>query len=126
MKIYATNGTTLLETTPPYEMCGGDTWEWTAPTGTLVISVDYDLIYRSGASATPKTCNVTATLTTNEGDPVEGETVYFTTTLGEVDPVSDVTDEDGEAHTALTSDDHGIAMAKAQFLGSETVPTCSA
>jgi hypothetical protein len=126
MKIYATNGTTLLETTPSYEMCGGDSWEWTAPTGTLVVSVDYDLIYRSGASGMPKTCNVTATLTTNEGDPVEGETVYFTTTLGEVDPASDVTDEDGEAHTALSSDDHGIAIAKAQFLGSETVPACSA
>jgi len=126
MKIYATNGTTLIETTPSYEMIGGDTWDWTAAAGTLSITVDADIIYRSAAAGTPKTCNVTALLKTPGGAPYPGATIYFYTTLGAVNPTSDVTDGDGKAHTALTSTSHGLAVLKAQWLGDASVPACSA
>jgi len=126
MKIYGTNGTTLLETTNSYEMSGGDTWAWTAGAGTLSLTVDADIIYRSAAAGTPKICNIVANLKTLAGANYPGATIYFSTTLGEVDPASDVTDANGNAHTALTSTTHGIAVIKANWLGDATVPACSA
>jgi hypothetical protein len=126
MKVYATNGTTLIETTTGYDMCAGDIWAWTTGAGTLSISIDEAIIYRSGAAGTPKTCNVTATLKTLGGSPYPGVTIYFYTSLGTVTPSSDTTDSNGNAETALTSTTHGTANVMAQWLGDASVPACSA
>jgi hypothetical protein len=126
LKIYGTDGIVLIETTASYEMCGGDTWTWTPGAGTLKITVDADVIYRSAAAGTPKTCNVTGNLKTLAGANYPGATIYFSTTLGAVSPSSDVTDASGNAHTALTSTTHGLAVIEAKWLGDATVPACSA
>jgi hypothetical protein len=126
LKIYATDGATLIETTASYEVCGGDTWDWTPGAGTLKITVDADIIYRTAAVGTPKTCNVTGNLKTLAGANYPGATIYFSTTLGAASPTSDVTDANGNAETALTSASYGIAVVKAWFLGDATVPACSA
>jgi hypothetical protein len=125
-KIYATNGTTLIETTSSYEICGGDTWNWTAGAGTLTMSSDVDIIYRQAASGTPKTANIIANLKTPAGAPYPDATIQFTVSLGSVSPTSDTTDANGNAHTALTATVHGLAVLMAQWLGDASVPACSA
>jgi hypothetical protein len=126
LKIYGTDGSTLIETTASYQTCAGDTWTWTAGAGTLKITVDEDVIYRQAAAGTPKTCNITANLKTLGGANYPNATIYFSTTLGTVSPGSDVTDANGNAETALTSTNHGIAVIEANWLGDATVPACSA
>ena len=126
MKIYATDGATLIEATTSYDVCGGDTWDWTPAAGTLKITVDGDIIYRTAAVGTPKTCNVTANLKTIAGANYPGATIYFTTTLGSLHDASDVTESGGNAHTELTSATYGIATIKANWLGDASVPACSA
>lgn len=126
LKIYGTDGITLLETTASYEMCGGDIWEWFPASGTLSLASDAKIIYIATASATPKTANITATLLDSESVPYPGATVYFETTLGTITPASDVTDGDGEAHAALTATVQGVAIVTAKFLGDATVLACSA
>ena len=49
LKVYATNGTTLLETTASYSICGGDTWEWYAEAGTMTLTRADFIIYRSAS-----------------------------------------------------------------------------
>jgi hypothetical protein len=122
MKIYATDGATLIETTPSYRMCGGDTWAWTAPVGTLDIDSTAFVIHRTASSGTPKSADITATLTTPGGAPYPGVTIYFTTSRGTVSPASDVTDANGQAQTTLTSNTHGIAVVKANWPGDASVP----
>jgi len=126
VKVYAADSVTLLDTTSSTEIVGGDTWEWYPPGGTLSMSLDVAIIYRSAATGTPKTCNVTANLKTPAGANYAGATIHFTTTRGTVSPASDVTDANGNAETALTSTTHGIAVVKAVWLGDATVPACSA
>jgi hypothetical protein len=121
-KVYATDGSTLIETTPNYRMCGGDTWDWVAPAGTLDVSSTAFIIYRSAAVATPKSATVTATLKTPAGAPYPGATTYFTTGRGSVSPTSAVTNGSGQASTTLTSDTHGIAVVKANWPGDASVP----
>jgi hypothetical protein len=122
LKIYASDGSTLIETTPSYKMSGGDQWSWTSPTGTLSVTGTPYLFYRTSAVATPKSASITATLKTEIGDPVPGKTIYFSTSLGTVDPTSDVTDANGEAHTTLTSGIQGIAVAKCNWPGDADLP----
>ena len=88
LKVYATDGSTLVETTTSYEICGGDTWNWTANVGTISVVSDVFIIYRSAAAATPKTANITATLLTGAGVPYPNKTVNFSTTLCTVTPSS--------------------------------------
>lgn len=121
-KVYATDGVTLIEITPNYRMCGGDTWAWVSPTGTLAIESSEFIIIRTAGSGTPKSATITATLTTPAGSPYPGATIYFTTSRGTVSPTSDVTDSNGEASTTLTSDTHGIAIVKANWPGDASVP----
>jgi len=127
LKIYATNGSTLIETSASYNMCGGDTWEWTADAGTLKITSDAFIIYRGAATGTPKTAAITANLMTVGGADYPGALIYFQAANGAVSPSSDTTDTGGDAHTALTSlmTPHGIAVVKAQWLGDSNVPACS-
>ena len=125
--IYATDGATLIETTPSYDMCGGDTWEWTADAGTLTIASDVLIIYRGAASASPKTTAITANLKTIGGAEYPGALIYFYASNGLVSDASDTTDVDGNAHTTLSSltNTQGIAIVKAQWLGDANVPACS-
>ena len=127
MKIYGTDGATLLETTVSYDMCGGDTWEWTADAGTLTITSDAFIIYRGAATGTPKTAAITANLKTVGGADYPNALVYFQAVNGTVSPSSDTTDAGGDAHTTLTSltTTHAIAVVKAQWLGDANVPACS-
>jgi hypothetical protein len=127
LKIYATDGATLIETSSSYDVCGGDTWEWTADAGTLKITSDAFIIYRGAATGTPKTAAITANLKTVGGADYPGALIYFQAVNGTVSPSSDTTDAGGDAHTTLTSlmTAHGIAVVKAQWLGDANVPACS-
>jgi hypothetical protein len=125
-KIYGTDGVTLIETTLAYEMCGGDVWEWYSGTGPLGVVSDVFIIHRQAAAGEPKTANITATLKTNGGAPYAGKTVYFSTTLGVVNPTSDTTDADGKAHTQLTGTAHGVAVVEAQWLGDSNAVAATA
>lgn len=126
MKVYATDGETLIETTSSYKMCGGDTWNWTVGAGTLTIANDAFIIYRSSAGGTPKTANITANLKTLAGEPYPNVEILFSTTLGTLDPSSDLTDASGDAYSVLSSTVHGIAVVTARWLGDANVPPCSA
>lgn len=125
-KIYGTDGSTLIETTSPADVCPGDIWDWTAGNGTLSVASNYGIIYRSAATGTPKTATITANLKTAAGANYPGATIYFSTVLGSVTPASAVTDANGNAGTSLTSTVHALAVVKAQWLGDATVPACSA
>jgi len=126
LKVYATDGVTLVETTTAYQMCGGDTWDWTTGAGTLTVETDTVVIYRLQCGDTPNHAHLTAQLKTLQGAPYPGKTVTFSTTLGSVSPDSDTTDSNGEAHTTLTCPTHGFAVAKANWAGDQSVPACSA
>jgi len=126
LKIYASDGTTLVETTPSYKISGGDEWAWTSPAGTLSASGTPYIFYREDAIAAPKSSAITATLKTEAGQPAPGKVVYFSTTLGTVDPASDTTDANGEAHTTLTSNIQGIASVKCNWPGDADIPAAVA
>ena len=128
LKIYATNGTLLIETTTSYEMCGGDTWEWTADAGTLSLTRTDFIIYRGAATGTPKSTPIVANLKTPAGANYPGVLISFEAAKGTVSPSSDTTDSNGNSHTTLTSltTDFGLAVVKAQWLGDGNVPACSA
>jgi hypothetical protein len=129
LKIYATNGTTLIERSPHYEMCGGDTWIWTADAGTLSLTADNLIIYRGAATATSKTTAITANLKTTGGANYPGALISFSAnTNGSISPASDTTDANGNAHATLSSltTTIGLAVVKAQWLGDANVPACSA
>jgi hypothetical protein len=122
LKVYATDGTTLIEVTANYIMCGGDTWNWTCPLGTLGIKSSVYTIYRTSSSGTPKSATVTATLLTLAGDPYPGKTIYWWTSKGSVSPSSSTTDSNGQATTTLSGDVQGIAVVKATWNGDASVP----
>jgi hypothetical protein len=122
LKVYATDGVSLVEVTANQRICGGDTWNWTPPIGSNLTALsDVYTTYRTGSSGTPTEAHVTVTLLTPAGAPYQNATVYFTASKGAVSPSSDVTDENGQAHTTLTSDVHGIAVVMAYWPGDEFV-----
>jgi hypothetical protein len=126
-KIYATNGSTLIETTTSYEMCGGDTWEWTADAGTLSLTRGDFIIYRGASGVTPNSTAIIANLKTPAGADYPNALITFEAANGTVSPSSDTTDSNGDAHTTLTAltTDFGLAVVKAQWLGDGNVPACS-
>ena len=126
LKVYATDGVTLVEKTLNQLICGGDTWSWNAPLGTIAIKSASYTIYRTGSTGTPTSTLVTATLKTPAGAPYPNVTVYFRTSKGTVSAGSDVTDANGEAHTTLSSDVHGIAVVRAYWPGDASVPAAVA
>jgi hypothetical protein len=125
LKVYGTDGATLLETTTSYEMCGGDAWDWDAGVGTIELTSDVMIIYRGAAVGTPKIANLTANLKTLAGVNYPGASIQFTTPLGTMTPASDTTDANGNAESALTSTTHGLAIVKATWIGDASVPACS-
>ena len=129
MKVYGTDGTTLLETTAAYSICGGDTWEWTAEAGTMTLTRADFIIYRSSTSGTPKSTAIVANLKTLAGANYPSASISFSVNAkGTVSPSSDTTDANGNAHTTLSSlsSPFGLAVVKAQWLGDVNVPACSA
>jgi len=125
LKVYGTDGVTLIETTTSYEMCGGDEWDWDPGVGSIELTSDVMIIYRSAATGTPKTANLTANLKTMGGSNYPDATIQFTTPLGTMTPASDTTDANGNAHSVLTATSHGLAIVKAAWLGDASVPACS-
>jgi hypothetical protein len=129
LKIYATDGATLIETSPSYQMCGGDTWEWTADAGTMTLARGDFIIYRGATNAMPKSTAITANLKTPAGANYPNALIAFEANAqGSVSPSSDTTDANGNAHTTLSSltTNFGLAVVKAQWLGDANVPACSA
>jgi hypothetical protein len=126
LKVYATDGVTLVEKTANQRICGGDTWAWTAPLGTLDIKSDVYTLYRTGSSGTATSAAVTATLRTPAGAPYPGATVQFLASKGSLSASSDVTDSNGEAHTSISSTEHGIAVVRAYWPGDASVPAAVA
>ena len=129
MKIYGTDGATLLETTVSYSMSGGDTWEWAADAGTLKLTRGDFIIYRGASDATPKSTAITANLKTPAGADYPGALIYFQANAnGAISPSSDTTDSNGNAHATLSSltTNFGLAVVKATWLGDDNVPACSA
>ncbi len=124
LKVYASDGTTLVETTSNQRMSGGDTWYWVSPAGTLTATSTAFIIERQAAvgTGTPKQATVTVTLKTGAGAPAPSKTINFSTGLGSVNPASAVTDANGRASTVLTSTVHGIAVVKCSWPGDSAVP----
>jgi hypothetical protein len=127
MKVYGTNGTTLLETTASYSICGGDAWEWYAEAGTMTLTRDDFLIYRIASGVLPKSTSIVANLKTPAGANYPNALITFSAVKGTVSPSSDTTDSNGNAHTTLNSltTVFGLAVVKAQWLGDANVPACS-
>lgn len=120
VKIYGIDGSTLLETSSGYQMCGGDTWTWT-PAGTFVPTVDNYVIYRQAALASPKIATITSTLLDSNAQPYPNATVYFYTSRGTLSATSAVTDVNGQVTVQLTSDTYGLVVVAAQFPGDANV-----
>jgi hypothetical protein len=121
-KIYDTDGTTLLYTTPTWTIWGGDLYQWIPNQSALAVSTNYTQIYRTGSGLSPTTATVTATLTNNDtGAPVSGKTVTFTPNLGTVSPTSGTTDGNGNVSTTYTAGAaSGLGGVRADFAGDAT------
>ena len=107
-------------------MCGGDSWYWVPPYGTLTLESSAFIIVRTGGTGSPTSTTITATLLTQAGAPAPGKTIQFSTGRGTVDPTSNATDANGQVTTTLTSTTHGIAVVKANWLGDVDVPAAVA
>ncbi|MCJ7455823.1 Ig-like domain-containing protein [Candidatus Bathyarchaeota archaeon] len=103
IQIYATNGTTLLYTLPAQELCGGDSFQYSASASYIVGPPDSLRIYKQGAVANPKSMGITVTLRDENGTPQSGRIITFSTPLGSVSPGSAATNGAGQASTTLTS-----------------------
>jgi hypothetical protein len=121
LKIYQADGT-VFETTPYYIMCGGDVWDWNPNNGTLSINAAPFIIYRQASLDTPKTATITATLLKPNGNKYAGKTITFSAMRGSVVPTSAVTNTLGQASTAISASEHGIAIAKAEWAGDAVAP----
>ena len=126
LKVYATDGITLIEVTATIQFCGGDTWYWVSPYGTLKAETSAFVIIRDSGTGSPKSATITATLLKPDTTPAVGKTVYFSTSKGEVLPTSGETDANGQCTTELTSDEHGLAVVKVNWPGDGDVPACVA
>lgn len=83
--------------------------------------------FATPTSETSTSTTITANLKTPAGANYPGATVYFTTTVGSVNPTSAVTDANGNAQTTLSSaGSYGVAVVKATWPGDASVPACSA
>jgi len=130
-KIYASDGTTLIETTTTCEMCGGDEWTWTASPGTLTLAADAFIILASSTgspTAAPYVVRATATLRRLNGDPYTGEAISII--VGRPDAVtycdsSLTTDSNGEAWYEFNSTVGGLQVVAAIWGGDSTVPSAT-
>ena len=82
---------------------------------TIEVSTSADTITASDTSGTGAT--VTFTVKDHAGNPLEGLTVTFATTLGDLDATTRKTDSDGQAQVKLTSEKVGTALVTATVQG---------
>ncbi len=82
---------------------------------TIEVSTSADEITASDTSGTGAT--VTFTVKDSAGDPLEGLTVTFATTLGDLDATSRKTDANGQVQVKLTSEQVGTALVTATVQG---------
>jgi hypothetical protein len=120
--IYATDHQTILEETPSYLMCGGDTWTWGPSPQFLTLLPDDFIFYTQTAVADPKTVNITVTLLTPGGAPYPNATLYFTTSQGVLNTASSVTNAAGQTTVQLTSAAVGVCVVSCTWLGDSNVP----
>ena len=85
----------------------------------LPASAQSDLVLTIGtgqAATGPGEIMVVATLTDGTGTPLQGQEVFFTSTMGSLYPASAVTDNNGEAQvTYYTGDQPGVSTITASF-----------
>jgi len=119
MKVYDTNGTTLLYTTATQYMVGGDEWTWTPNTTSLLLTADYTKIYRQGSGQSPSQAVVTATLRDKATQiPLSGKPINWSAYLGSVNPTSSNTDVNGQATTTFSpTTSPGLGGVQGSFAG---------
>ena len=127
IKVYDTDGITLLHTSPTQALVIGDSFAWSAGKSYMTGPAASLRIYKAGAVANPKMQAITFTLKDLVTDlPISGKLVTFSTSLGTVSPASDTTDENGEIDVALTSGASlGWAVVKAAFAGDASWCPCN-
>jgi hypothetical protein len=116
----------LVEQTDAFTMCGGDTWTWGANAGSIGVVADNLVIYRQGSPGSPQLANLTINLKTTAGGPAVNAPVYFTTNIGTLSKVYDVTDANGNITLTFTCGVCGLAVVQAQYLGSAGTVAASA
>jgi len=119
LKVYGTDGYTLIDITLNFEVCGGDVWAWYPTTGDIILTSDAEVIYRNASeTGTPKSATITATVLYPDETPAEDVTVFFSTRIGSLSETEVQTDENGQATTVLTSStDYGMTVVAAKCLG---------
>lgn len=127
IKVYDTDGVTLLHTSPTQALVIGDSFAWSAGKSYMTGPAASLRIYKAGAVANPKTQAITFTLRDLVTDlPISGKVVTFSTSLGSVAPASDTTDANGEIDVTLTSGASlGWAVVKASFAGDASWCPCN-
>ena len=127
IKVYDTDGTTLLYTSPTTSRWGGDVYTWLPNESAMDIRTTYTRIYKAGSGKTPTSCLVTVTLKDKETSALLADkAITWVATLGTVDPSSNSTDENGEASTTFTAGTNpGPAAVQAAFAGDATYGSCS-
>jgi len=127
IKVYDTDGLTLLHTSPTQALVIGDSFAWAAGRSYMTGPAASMRIYKTDAVATPKTQAITLTLRDLVTDlPIAGKLVTFSTSLGSVSPASDTTDANGEVDVTLTSGGSlGWAVVKASFAGDASWCSCN-
>jgi len=103
-KIYDSDGTTLLYTTTTTNIFGGDEWTWYPNQSQMDIVTDQTLIYRQGSGISPGSANITITLKDKQtGARLGSRAINWSTTLGTVNPTSNVTLDQVDAVGGTTS-----------------------
>jgi hypothetical protein len=127
IKVYDTDGVTLLHTSPTQALVIGDSFAWSAGKSYMTGPAASLRIYKAGAVANPKTQAITFTLRDLVTDlPISGKVVTFSTSLGSVAPASDTTDANGEIDVTITSGASlGWAVVKASFAGDASWCPCN-
>jgi hypothetical protein len=121
-KVYDTDGTTLIYTSPTDARWGGDVYTWIPNETMMDISTEHTLIYRAGSGLSPTSTTVTIALKDKEsGTPLSGKTILWTPNLGTCNPESGETNENGQASTVFSAGANpGFGGVLAQFEGDAT------
>ena len=127
IKVYDTDGVTLLHTSPTQAFIIGDSYAWSAGGSYMTGPAASLRIYKTGAVATPKSQAITFTLKDLVTDsPINGKLISFSASLGSVSPASATTDANGQVSVTLTSDtSRGWAVVKAAFAGDASWCPCN-
>ena len=127
-KVYDTNGTTLLYTSPAVTLWGGDVYTWLTNASSTVASASQPQVYVNNIGLSPTTATITATLTDASSHAgLSGRTIVFTPNLGSCSPASATTNSSGVATTTFTSGPlAGLGGVRCDFFGDATYGPSSA